>query len=123
MTIPRGSKTVSIQKLRRSYMLSRKALSTVFVTLLFTFSGVNLLAQSSVGGSINGSVSDPTGAAIGNATVTLSSKATGVTTNTTTSSAGQFVFPVVLVGEYSLRVSASGFGEAIVDEVTVAPNK
>jgi hypothetical protein len=104
-------------------MLSRNALSRVLVTLLFALSGVNLLAQSSVGGSINGGVSDPTGAAIANASVSLTSKATGVATTTTTSSAGQFVFPVVLVGEYSLHVSASGFGEAIVNDVTVAPNK
>ena len=103
-------------------MFSRKALSVV-VTVLCALSGPSLLAQSSVGGSINGGVADPSGAAIANASVTLTSKATGIKSTTMTSSAGQYVFPVVLVGEYSLRVSASGFGEAIVDDVAVAPNK
>jgi hypothetical protein len=96
----------------------------VVVTLaLTTFFTYNLSAQSSLGGSVNGTVSDASGAAIANATVKLTGNATGVTTTTVTSSAGQFVFPVVLDGEYTIRVSASGFSEAVVKNITVVPNK
>lgn len=83
----------------------------------------NLLAQSSLGGSVNGTVSDSTGAAVANATVQLRSSSTGVAESTKTSSAGQFVFPVVLVGDYSIVVSASGFSDTVLKDVTVVPNK
>jgi len=91
-----------------------------FSTCLFTY---RVAAQSSLGGSVNGTVSDASGAAIGKASVKLTSNATGVTTTTVTSSAGQFVFPVVLVGDYSIRVSATGFSDAVVKDITVVPNK
>jgi Carboxypeptidase regulatory-like domain len=83
----------------------------------------NLFAQSSLGGSVNGTVSDATGAALPNAKVELRSLATGVAETTTASSAGQFVFPVVLVGEYTIRVSAQGFSDQVLKGVSVVPNK
>jgi hypothetical protein len=90
---------------------------------LLTFCLVpSLPAQSSLGGSVNGTVSDPTGAAVANASVQLRSNATAVAETTTTSSAGQFVFPVVPVGEYTLRVSAGGFADSVLKDVTVVPN-
>ncbi|HLV88939.1 MAG TPA: carboxypeptidase regulatory-like domain-containing protein [Candidatus Sulfotelmatobacter sp.] len=107
-------------------MSNRRSFPHSFVALvLFATIGLtaNLAAQSSLGGSVNGTVSDPTGAAVANATVQLRSNATGVAETTTTSSAGQFVFPVVLVGEYTLRVSGSGFADAVLKGVTVVPNK
>ncbi|MGH9452689.1 MAG: carboxypeptidase-like regulatory domain-containing protein [Terriglobia bacterium] len=78
--------------------------------IVFT-SGPGLFGQSSSGGSITGAVSDPSGAAIPNAAVTLTGAATGVTLTTTSTSAGQFVFPVVPVGRYTLSVSARGFSQ------------
>jgi hypothetical protein len=96
---------------------------TLSVSLLTIFLAPNLLAQSSLGGSVNGTISDPSGAAVANASVQLRSNATGVAETTTTSSAGQFVFPVVLVGEYTLRVAAAGFADSVVKDVTVVPNK
>lgn len=101
--------------------MRKLAVGVLFATL--ACSSTNLAAQSSLGGSVNGTVSDPTGAAVANATVQLRSNSTGVAENTKTSSAGQFVFPVVLVGDYSIRVSASGFSDTVLKDVTVVPNK
>ena len=91
--------------------------------LLVAGLGQNLFAQSSLGGSINGTVTDPSGAAIAGAVVQLTNEATGVVTPTTTTSAGQFVFPVAPVGQYALTVSAAGFSQSVVKGITVVPNK
>src|SRR5579863_7184767 len=96
------------------------ALAVLFIMAGF---GPSLLAQSSLGGSINGTVTDPSGAAVSGASVQLTNEGTGVVTPTTTTSAGQFVFPVLNVGSYTLSVSAPGFSQAVTKGITVAPNK
>jgi len=105
-------------------MAKRMVRSIGLAVLLITFSlGPGVFGQSSLGGSINGTVTDPSGAAISGATVQLTNESTGVVTPTTTSSAGQFVYPVLNVGAYTLSVSASGFSQAVVKGITVNPNK
>lgn len=72
------------------------------------------------GGSASGVVVDPSGAAVANARVEITNTATGVSQVTTSTSAGQFVFPVLPVGTYTLSVAAQGFRKAVVNGVTVA---
>jgi hypothetical protein len=99
-------------------------LAASLVSLLVVLApGQKLMGQSSLGGSVTGSVHDPSQAAVPNASVSLRDSATGVVTSTTTTSAGQFVFPVVPAGEYTLTVSAQGFSQAVISGVTVSPNK
>jgi hypothetical protein len=83
----------------------------------------SLPAQSSLGGSINGTVTDLSGAAISGASVQLANEGTGVVTPTATTSAGQFVFPVTPVGDYTITVSAEGFSQSIIKGISVVPNK
>jgi hypothetical protein len=70
-----------------------------------------LLATSfaGVGGSISGTVTDPSGAAIAGASVTLMNASTGVRQSTATDGLGAYTFPVLPVGGYVLEVSQSGF--------------
>ena len=56
-----------------------------------------------------GTVSDPTGAVIPGATVTLTHKGTGATATKTSDAAGDFVFDFLRVGSYTLRIEARGF--------------
>ncbi|MFN0170127.1 MAG: TonB-dependent receptor domain-containing protein [Bryobacteraceae bacterium] len=56
-----------------------------------------------------GTVSDTSGAVIPEAKVTLLRIATGQKRETTTSSSGDFNFPLIEIGEYSVTVQASGF--------------
>ncbi|HEY4784224.1 MAG TPA: TonB-dependent receptor, partial [Chthoniobacterales bacterium] len=70
-------------------------------------------------GAINGTVTDPSGAVIPDAEVKAKNKATDVTTSTTTTSDGQFVFQDLPVGTYVVNVVASGFPEMTVDNVMV----
>jgi Carboxypeptidase regulatory-like domain/TonB-dependent Receptor Plug Domain len=60
-------------------------------------------------GAITGTVSDPTGAVIPNAQVTLTNTDQGLTLTTTTNGAGVYIFSPVRIGHYSLSVSTPGF--------------
>jgi carboxypeptidase family protein/TonB-dependent receptor-like protein len=62
-----------------------------------------------VTGSIAGRVSDPTGAMVGEASVTLVQEATGAARNTSTDAAGNFLFGGLDGGAYVLKVSKAGF--------------
>lgn len=80
----------------------------VWVTLLVLFTAVGH-ARAAVGGSISGTVKDPSGAVIPNATVTVTNTAQGTQTKTTSDSKGFFSFPSLPVGTYSLTAEAGGF--------------
>lgn len=67
-------------------------------------------AQSEIGGAtLNGSVTDPTGAAVPNAKVTATNTATGVSRSLTSNDAGLYTFTRIPVGSYDLTVEAQGF--------------
>jgi outer membrane receptor protein involved in Fe transport len=67
-------------------------------------------AQSEAGGAtITGTVTDPTGAAVAGAKVTLNSGQTGFTRNFETNASGLFSFVRVPVGRYNLSIDKSGF--------------
>src|SRR5271166_47714 len=79
--------------------------------LLASFSGLS--AQTTIGtGSIVGTVSDPTGAVISGASVTITNVATGQAINLTTSSSGSFNSGALIPGNYKTLVSAKGFNSA-----------
>jgi hypothetical protein len=58
---------------------------------------------------ILGTVSDPSGAAIGAVTATITQTATGVTHTVTTASDGKYEVRYLLPGEYTVEVQAAGF--------------
>jgi len=73
----------------------------------------NLLsAQSVVTGALNGTVTDPSGAVIVGATVTLTSTDTGASLTTQTSASGGYSFGLVKPGRYTLVVSQTGFKQS-----------
>ena len=61
-------------------------------------------------GSINGSVVDPTGAVVPNATVEIRNPVSGFDRSTTTDAAGKFAFTNIPFNPYHLTVTAPGFG-------------
>ena len=86
---------------------------------LFLAAGSTVSAQTYRGG-INGAVTDRTGAAIANATVTAVQTGTGATRTTTSSSGGEFLFQDLPLGAYSVTVSFSGFQTVKTDKVMVS---
>jgi hypothetical protein len=84
------------------------------------------LAQVGGTGSIEGSVTDPLGGAVPDATVTATDVATGVETVRKTTEAGFFVLPLLTAGEYTVTVKAAGFEtltqpRVIVDALAIVP--
>jgi hypothetical protein len=78
--------------------------------LLLTCVSAALHAQSEVGGaSLNGAVTDPSGAAVSGAKVMAVHQETGFSRNTTTNEAGLYNLIRLPVGSYELSVEASGF--------------
>jgi hypothetical protein len=68
---------------------------------------------------IAGIISDPTGAGIGNATVTITETATGQTRTVQTSDVGEYALPQLPPGHYDLRVEAKGFQTALSKDVVL----
>jgi hypothetical protein len=66
-------------------------------------------AWAGVGGSISGTIKDPSGAALPKASVTLVNTATGVRQSATADGRGTYTFPVLPVGGYVLEVNHPGF--------------
>lgn len=76
-------------------------------------------AQAGGTGSIQGTVTDPSGAVIAGAAVSATNLATGVKTDRTTTDAGFFVLSLLPAGEYSFTVTATGFQTVARPRVTV----
>jgi hypothetical protein len=76
-------------------------------------------AQTAGEGTISGTVTDSTGAAIPNAQVTAINTATNVSTVRASSSSGLFTVAPLPPGAYSLQVTASGFKALRRDDLTV----
>src|SRR3989475_3398654 len=70
-------------------------------------------------GAINGTVTDPSGGVVPNATVKATEITTGIDHTTTTTSEGQFAFQDIPLGYYKVTVTATGFPTYAVDKVEV----
>jgi hypothetical protein len=79
-----------------------------FCVSLFLFAA-SVNAQTAGTASIQGVVTDSTGAVIQNATVTATNIATQVKHSTVTSSSGLYSFPNIAIGTYTLEATATGF--------------
>src|SRR3954453_6903359 len=76
---------------------------------VFFFSSERLWAQGETTSAIVGSVTDPTGAAMAGAKVTVTSTDNGLTRSVLTDEAGRFNFPQLKPGPYSVKVDADRF--------------
>ncbi len=91
--------------MRKRYLIFATMMA---VGLILLASAKGTLAQGT-SGSVSGSVTDPTGAAIPGATVTLSNPLTGYNHVVTTDSGGAYQFTNVPFHNYSLEATAKGF--------------
>lgn len=70
-------------------------------------------------GTLAGTVTDTSGAAVRQALVTLRDKSEGVSLTASTSDTGQFTFPQLKPGTYDLDVAAQTFGHTIIHNVEI----
>jgi hypothetical protein len=97
----------------------------VFVFLLFTLVNASspLLAQTTVGtGSIVGTVSDPSGAVVPGARVSIMNTATGQVIEVTTNSSGAFHSGALIPDNYKTQVTATGFRSVDVSTTVLVGN-
>jgi hypothetical protein len=93
-------------------------IATVMLALI---AGVTFAQTTS--GDLVGTVRDPSGAVIPNATVTVTNEATGVAVSLKSGDSGEFRASNLLPGKYDLAVSSSGFQPYTLHGVTVELNK
>lgn len=74
-------------------------------------------------GTLSGSVTDSSGAVVANATVTLTDVARGIQRTTITDATGRYLFSSLLPAVYSEVVSATGFENASIPDITININK
>src|SRR5713226_6367100 len=98
-------------------MLRRVAVS-VLAILAVTMAASPAYAQVS-GATLSGTITDPSGAAIAGAKVSVTNKATGVTRAIESDSAGFYSAPNLLPGPYEVAASASGFSTTKQSDLTL----
>ena len=102
-----------------------KAINHLATLLVFVFcvfmTHPNASAQTNEG-QLAGNITDPSGAAIAGATVTAKNEATGSVYNTVSSGAGNYRFPSIGLGRYTITVAAPSFERSVSTGVEVQVN-
>ncbi|HYL64616.1 MAG TPA: carboxypeptidase-like regulatory domain-containing protein [Candidatus Methylomirabilis sp.] len=100
-------------------------MTVLFLSVLsLTLSLASLPASAqSTGGRIRGTVSDPSGASIAAATVTLVNEATHATRDAQSGANGEYVFVEVPVGSYEIDVAQAGFKKFVRKGVSLDLNQ
>ena len=92
----------------------------VLFTLFFTLmAGVVAHAQVT-GATVSGTVTDPSGGVVANATVSATNSATAVTRDTMSDSAGLYTIANLVAGVYDIKVSATGFSTSVQSGLALA---
>ncbi len=105
---------------RAAYLL---ALAVAFLFLTLGASPLRAAPAPGTGGSIDGTIADPSGAVIPGATVTILNPVTGYQRAVTADADGHFSFENVPLNNYHMTVTAPGFGPLVhdVDLVSSVP--
>ena len=85
--------------------------------LVTLFVAVSAFAQASFTGTILGTVSDPAGAVVPNAKVSVTNVLTNETTQASTDAAGNYFAPNLKPGTYRVSVESAGFKKSVRDSI------
>src|SRR6266480_779379 len=96
----------------RLTLMSKNCWSRSGSAALLLFFAFVIASAQEFRGSITGQVTDPNGAVVAGATVTLKNVATNTQTTTTTNGDGSYDFLFLQPGKYTLTVNAQGFSAA-----------
>jgi Carboxypeptidase regulatory-like domain/TonB-dependent Receptor Plug Domain len=94
-------------------------ISRFFVSVVFLMTIVGAVFAQSNNGEIVGTIHDPQGRVVPEATVMVTNTATGLNRSATTPDNGSFRFPALPAGIYTLSAQKSGFATAIINRVEV----
>ncbi len=96
-----------------------KYLNLNLILIVLCCSGVMCFAQSDRG-SVSGTITDPTGAGVTGAKITVTNAAMGTQNSTVTTGAGEYTIPELPAGVYSVTVVAPGFTTLVHTGITVS---
>jgi outer membrane receptor protein involved in Fe transport len=105
---------------RRVFANRISAILSVAVVLAFAVLSAGQAYAQVSGATLSGTVTDPSGAAIAGAKVTITNTATGVTRDVTADAAGFYSAPNLLPGPYDVTVAASGFSTTKEPNITLS---
>src|SRR5437867_11121044 len=98
----------------------RWEMNSRYIALLLLLVTISITASAQrLDGTLRGTVEDPSGAVVSGVEVTVTNQATGVKQNTQTTSTGEYVFPHLLVGTYTVELNAKGFSNYSQKDVEV----
>lgn len=103
-------------------MTHRKVFSLQILVLSVAMLGISTMATAQTTGSIFGKATDASGAVVAGATVSVTSQETGLTRQSTTGSDGQYNFPLLPVGTYTVTAEKQGFEKATQRNVVLPVN-
>ncbi len=109
-----------------SQRVRRNIRNTALVALLMAGTGrfsSMAYAQANTGGSLRGTITDPTGAGLVNGLATLTSIDTNTTYKGDVSKNGEYSFSSIPPGQYTLVVSAPGFADKRYEKVIINLNQ
>lgn len=95
-----------------------RAMLVTAVIALTCWLALPVMGQATTG-TLTGLVTDPQGAIVSGATITLTNSETRVEAKTTSTDQGEFVFPQVPPGRYLLSVEATNFKKALATDLVV----
>jgi len=99
-------------------LFSLRTISLLLGLLIAAYISMTASAQTNYG-AVRGLVSDPQGAVVVNASVTLTNEQTHVARSSVTNKAGEYLFTAVDPGTYSVSIAAAGFEEHQQKEIVV----
>jgi len=114
------SPSMKVLRMRRSNFRFAPAIALDLFTMLLLFIGHSgrLYAQVDTG-IVLGTVSDPSGATLANATVTIQNEKTGLVLQQPVKNDGSYMFNALKVGTYAVKASAQGFEPKLLEHLAV----
>src|ERR1019366_222954 len=118
-----GDPMLSLRPRSSSLCPSVPHLKMLCLALVLCLSLSTLLSAQGTGGRILGRISDPTGAVLSGVKVTATNEATGVSQDVLSNDSGDFGFPNVPVGTYTLSFDLKGFKKAVRRSIALDVNQ
>jgi hypothetical protein len=104
---------------RLHLLIHASGVQNLVLCLVVVVSSLDVCAQSASTGALTGTVTDPTGAVVPNAKITLRNYGTDGTLTAITDQGGLYRLSLLPAGEYELMVEAVGFAPLVVREVMI----
>jgi hypothetical protein len=102
----------------RAFLRRSSLISFVLLALLWP-----MIAQAQFRGSLRGTVTDPQGAGVAGATVTLTNTDTNYTLTSISDANGIYQFNALAAAPYRLTVQKTGFKEKVLEHVQITPDQ